>query len=665
MKRILNSLIIILVLFVGFCFGLNVTAATGDVYNIVTCPGENMATQMQINFQSPTSKTNLKVEYTVATDTTFANAKTVDGSYRSFSRANGDPVSGANYVGFSQPRHIWNVLLENLTPKTKYIYRIVEGSNVLSSTFAFETGSLESDEFSFLFMTDPQYYNESGASKFNIMAETHIQNDDIKFAFITGDISDKGGNSTYWDMFYTKSSLEKIPYATTVGNHEYYDSGTTTTDNVIYNQYFFNPQNGPEHVKGSSYYFVYNNTLFIMLDSEERKNEAEQKEWFKKVCTTVPCNYIIVGCHRSAYAGGPYVEDGKLFVQKWGAIFDSCQVDLVLSGHDHVYARTKSIYADEVTTEKYKGTTYILGGSAGDKYYGKQSDENLEKWDCQFERVTCSVVITVSEKNLKINTYEKGSVNGTTYTRGTLRDSAVLTRKRFGEVDPNYTKEEFEKSITIANAMPDLTSGSISWSEKGYGHVKSITCTNTNSKKVLGTVSFINSLSTKLDVKGEFWIGEINKIKVDILYVDGTEKSLLFDFDNTIDWGEIKAVKAVDITSTTFNVLVEVAFNQEVDFVDRIRVMEGNKVVKNFFIKEEHLSQTEILIDKLSARLMEPNTTKTFEVQALNVNGTVIWSQEITVTSLRELTEEDIYQNDMANIAFKAMIDNLLAALGK
>ena len=49
----------------------------------------------------------------------------------------------------------------------------------------------------------------------------------------------------------------------------------------------------------------------------------------------------------------------------------------------------------------------------------------------------------------------------------------------------------------------------------------------------------------------------------------------------------------------------------------------------------------------------------------MNVNGTIIWSQQITVTTLRELTEEDIYQNDMANIAFKAMIDNLLAALGQ
>lgn len=664
MKKIFSSLIIVLVLVIGVCFSINVTAATGDVYNIVTCPGEDMATQMQINWQSPTTKTDLKVEYTEASDTSYSNSKTVEGTYRSFSRQNNDPVQGATYVGFSTPRHVWNALLDNLTPKTKYIYRITDGSNVYSDNFAFETGSKTNDEFSFLFMTDPQYYNENGASKFNILAETHIQNDDIKFGLITGDISDKGGNSDYWNMFYTKSSLKKIPYATTVGNHEYYDKETTTTDNVIYNQYFYNPQNGPEHVKGSSYYFVYNQALFIMLDSEERKNEAEQKEWFVNVCNSVQCNYIIVGTHKSSYPGGPYVSDGKLFVEKWGSTFDQCQVDLVLSGHDHIYARTKSIYNNEVTTEKYKGTTYILGGSAGTKFYNKQSEENEEKWACQFHQQTCCTVITVGDKNLKINTYALGNSNNGTYTPGELKDTAVIARKRFGEIDPSFTKEEFEKSITISNAMPDMTSGAISWSEKGYGHVQSITCTNLNSKKRLGSVAFINNESTSLKVNGDFWIGEINKIKVDILYKDGTEKSLEIDFDNTVDWGEIKAAKAIDITPTTFKVLLDLELNEDIEYIDRIRVTEDGKIKKNFFMKKEHLSLDELVIE-LSDKLMQPNTTHTYEIQAMNVNGTIIWSQELTVTSLRELTEEEIYQNDMANIAFKTMIDNLLAALGQ
>ena len=81
-------------------------------------------------------------------------------------------------------------------------------------------------------------------------------------------------------------------------------------------------------------------------------------------------------------------------------------------------------------------------------------------------------------------------------------------------------------------------------------------------------------------------------------------------------------------------------------------------------MKKEHLSLDELVIE-LSDKLMQPNTTHTYEIQAMNVNGTIIWSQELTVTSLRELTEEEIYQNDMANIAFKTMIDNLLAALGQ
>ena len=664
MKRLLNSLIIVLVLFIGISFGINVTAATGDAYNIVTCPGEDMATQMQINWQSPTTKTNLKVQYTVASDTAFANAKTVDGTYRSFSRQNGDPVSSATYSGFDKPRHIWNVLLNNLTPNTKYIYRIVEGTTVLSTVYAFETASTTEDDFSFLFMTDPQYYNETGASKFNILAETHIQNDNVKFALITGDISDKGGNSSYWDMFYTKSSLTKIPYITTVGNHEYYDSGTVTTDNFVYNQYFYNPQNGPEHVKGSSYYFVYNGCLFIMLDSEERAHEEEQKEWFKNVCTTVDCSYIIVGCHKSSYPAGPYVSDGKLFIQKWGSVFDECQVDLVLSGHDHVYTRTKSVYNNEVTNEKYKGTVYIEGGSAGTKYYGKQSDENASKWECIFEQTTVGTVITVGKNAIKIQAYAIGSVSNGSYTRGTLKDEAYIQRRRFGDVAPTFSKEEFEKSIKVENAMPDMTSGSVSWSETGYGYVRAITCTNLNSKQQLGTVSFINNLSTKLDIKGKLWVGEVNKIKVDILYKDGTTSTLEIDFDNTVEWGEIKGAEAIEVTSSTFKLLVKVALNKDVDYIDKIRVLEDGKIRKNFNMKSEHLSLEEIIID-MNAKIMDPDTTHTYEIQALNVNGTVIWSQELVVTSLRELTEEDIYQNEMANIAFMTMIENLLAALGK
>ena len=653
MKRIFNLLFVLLLTFCLLTFTIEVNAAT-TVYNIVTCPGEDMATQMQINWQSPTTIKNLKLEYTKANDTKFSDSIVVDAEYKSFSRQNDEPFSGTIYVGFSTPRYVWNVNLNDLTPKTKYIYRIIKDNEVLSEIYNFETASKEDDEFSFLFITDPQYYDEEGAQIFNTITERHIKNDDVKFAFITGDISDKGGNSSYWDMFYTKSSIKKIPFAATVGNHDYYDSKTTRTDNYIFNNFFYNPQNGPEHVKGSSYYFVYNQALFIMLDSEEKYNTEEQKQWVRDVCKSVDCSYIIVGCHKSAYPAGPYVSLGKTFIAEWGPVFDECQVDLVLSGHDHVFTRTKNLIGGKVTNEKYQGTVYIEGGAAGPKYYAIQSQENADKWAAVVEKKICATVITLGKETYSTQTYSKS---------GTLIDSSTNYRKRFGEIDENYTKEQFEQSLNIEVKEQDLTSGKLTWSSKGYGHVKSLTINHKNSGTNLGTISFVNELTTTFNLNKKIWIGEVNEFVIGVSYKDGTQNNVNISVDNTVDWGNIESCKATNISSKTFNILLNLKLNSEYQYLSKIRVTENGVVKKNFFIKDEHYLTEQVIIE-LSKKLMEPNTTHTYVIDALSVNGTVVWSQQLTVTSLRELTEEEIYQNEMANLAFKIMIENLLEALG-
>ena len=653
MKKLIKSLLFILLLFVFISININTLASSADVYNIVTCPGEDMATQMQISWQSKTTITNLKVEYTTSSDQDFNSSTTINGEYRSFTRKNNEPFEGTIYVGFDTPRYVWNVLLTNLSPNTKYIYRITDGTKVYSGVYKFETGSLSDDEFSFLFITDPQYYDEDGAQIFNKFVERHITNDDIKFTLITGDISDKGGNSSYWDMFYTKSSIQKIPFAATVGNHDYYDSKTTRTDNFIFNHFFYNPQIGPEHVKGSSYYFVYNNALFIMLDSEEKYNTEEQKQWVRDVCASVDCSYIIVGCHKSAYAAGPYVSLGKTFIKEWGPVFDDCQVDIVLSGHDHVFTRTKNLINNEVTTEKYKGTVYIEGGAAGPKYYAIQSTENEDKWAAVVEKKRCATVITLGKKSYSTKTYSSS---------GTLLDSSVNDRKRFGEYDSSYTKEDFEQSFKIENPTNKLTRGTLKWDKKGYGHAKTITVTHENSNQTVGTVSLINDLTTSLSLNNYIWVGEINTYKLDILYSDKTTKTIYITHDTRIDWGSINDAKAINIQARTFTLLLSYNLNSDYDYIDKIVLLENGVVKKNFFISNEHSELNELEIS-LSNKLMEPLTTHTYEVRVVNVNGTIVWTKEITVTSTREITDEEAYQINMANVAFKTLIDNLLKAL--
>lgn len=653
MKKILNIFLIIVLFIFLFNFKIHIKAASADVYNIVTCPGEDMATQMRINWQSKKTISNLKVEYTLASDTNFSNSIIIDGEFTSFSRQNNEPFEGTIYVGFSTPRYVWNASLDNLTPETKYIYRIVDDVKTYSDIYHFETASQNDDEFSFLFMTDPQYYDEEGSQIFNKFAERHITNDDIKFTFITGDISDKGGNSNYWDMFYTKSSLRKVPYATTVGNHDYYDSKTTRTDNFIFNHFFNNPKNGPEHVKGSSYYFVYNQALFIMLDSEEKYNTSEQKQWFKDVCSSIDCSYIIVGCHKSAYPAGPYVALGKTFIAEWGPVFDECQVDLVLSGHDHVFTRTKNIVNGAVATEKYKGTVYIEGGAAGPKYYAIQSLENEDKWAAVVEKRICATVITLGKETYSTKTYSNS---------GVLLDSSTNYRKRFGNIDESFSKEQFEDSLSINVSNDNFSKGTIDWSNKGYGLVKSLTFTHINSSNILGTTTIINDLTTSKTINNKIWIGEVNNFKVDIVYKDGTKNSIILTYDATIDWGSINKIEAINISSTSFSLLLNYNLNPEYDFIKKIVVLENNVVKKNFFIKPEHYSLNELVIE-MSNKLMEPSTTHTYEIRAVTSNGTIIWMQNLEVTSKRDITEEQQYQIDMANIAFKTMIDNLLKSL--
>ena len=236
-----------------------------------------------------------------------------------------------------------------------------------------------------------------------------------------------------------------------------------------------------------------------------------------------------------------------------------------------------------------------------------------------------------------------------------------IVNKKFGE---QFKIDTFEKLMPENAAALEkyLASGTINWSNKGYGLVKSLTITHINSTNKLGTVSIINDVTTSFPLNNKLWVGEINSFKIDISYKDGTSKSMTISYDNTIDWGSINSAKAINIKARTFTLLLNYNLNKEYDYIKRIVVLENNVVKKNFFISSEHYNYNEIEIE-LSNKLMEPETTHTYELRALNMYGTIVWYDTITVTSLRELTDEEEFQYNMANIAFKTLIDNLLKAL--
>lgn len=659
MKKYKKFLILLVtsVLLFALMFVKAAGSTSAKVYNIVTCPGEDMSCSMQINWQADMDLNNLDLEYSI--DPEFKDALRIDGGEpKVFKRTDGEPKS-AKYSGMKEPRLVYNVVLTALEPKTKYQYRIVNGTEVLSDVYRFETAGKEMEEFSFLFMTDPQYATEANSRVFNQFAEARILDSNIKFCFLTGDITDRGGSDQLWRWFFDKSSLKKLPYVSTVGNHEYYDTGTVTIDNSIYNNYWFNPQNGPDPVKGSCYWCLYNTCLFVMLDSEIDSRNPEvhriQEEWFRNVCKSVPCSYLIVGEHRSAYAGANYYEDGRAFLKKWGDAFDDCAVDLVLSGHDHIFARTKRLYQDRISYKELQGTTYILGGAAGWKHYRLKTEANKPKWACQFQGEPSCTVITLGKEELSTKTYNLD---------GEIKDHFSQKRKRFGEVDPDFSKDVFMNSITLSAVPESKTEVIASWDKNAYGNVQSISFVNEtkeDNKAMLGSQVILNESSTEKKIA--IMLGEVNKICAIVHYYDGTDMKKAITFDNTIDWGsvdnfeyEVGAREIVFKWNQNFN--QEYYGENKSCYIQYIQIYRDDFKAKMVMLKPEDLKADSFTFNL--DRKLEPEKSYDIKVELINVNNIPVKEFTINVTMTKEITEEERYQNEMANVGIKFLIYNVL-----
>ena len=98
-------------------------------------------------------------------------------------------------------------------------------------------------------------------------------NSDINFFMIAGDIVDRGGYESQWEAFDTNMVTlnQKYLQATVPGNHElYHSSEGSYIDASIYNEYYNNPKNGIQQRLNSSYYFVYNEILFVKNDYRKK-----------------------------------------------------------------------------------------------------------------------------------------------------------------------------------------------------------------------------------------------------------------------------------------------------------------------------------------------------------------------------------------------------------
>ena len=292
-----------------------------------------------------------------------------------------------------------SVTIQGLEENSDYFYRVGDKDNgYWSDAIPFTTGGEtdDADTFSFISVNDSQGMVESDYEVYlNTLEQARGTFPDAAFTIHGGDFVDDGANEDYWTWALDDEDnvAQGMAMAPAAGNHEAKsDVEGITDENPIVSH--FNLANVPQDQDlstGVYYSFEYKNATFVVLNTNDLGANGgisqEQYDWAYQTLSAADTQWKIVLLHKSPYSNGPHQTDEDVVAIRgqMDALAASCDVDVVLSGHDHVYNRTPYLMRGEaqaVTTETqtYQGTNYetavnpngtvfIIAGTCGVKNY--------------------------------------------------------------------------------------------------------------------------------------------------------------------------------------------------------------------------------------------------------------------------------------------------------
>lgn len=311
----------------------------------------------------------------------------------------------------------YSAVFKNLEPNTMYAYRV--GSDGYWSEWSlFKTASKGHDPFKFVYLGDPQNHIKSMCSP--IFRAAYKKAPDARFWFFVGDIVNDGDNDEQWaELFYALGWIPRTtPMVLLPGNHEYPDKrffhGKEFKLVPQWRSQFTLPENGPQGLEETAYFFDYQGVRFVMLNGNEKLEE--QAEWLDQILSENPQPWTIAGIHQPVRSTVKY-RDGSKRKDLLVPVFDKHSVDLVLQGHDHTYCRTHKIKNGIRVRDNDKGTVYIVSVS-GPKYYKADTPQQKLMAKTETNRQLFQVVY-IDHDRLHFEAFD---------VKGEVRDSFVLEK---------------------------------------------------------------------------------------------------------------------------------------------------------------------------------------------------------------------------------------------
>ncbi len=287
-------------------------------------------------------------------------------------RASGETVADIHKVRPENGRY--QLELDHLPPDTAYQYTIqirglLSRDALTSGPHTFRTPPSRNANIRFL------AFGDSGVgSNTQAMLADRMRACSPDFIIHTGDlIYPTGAREDYLDNFYRpyQRLLPTSFFLPCLGNHDVVsERGQPMLDE------FCLPPNGPEGVQTErNFYFDYGPARFVAMDTNLAEPDGAitletmqttVADWLRDVLTNCDAKWKFVYFHHPFYTNSAHMAEGSAHLKKaFVEVLESCEVDIVFNGHNHLYERTAPLFQDEIIDEAEIGLANLrLSGSA-------------------------------------------------------------------------------------------------------------------------------------------------------------------------------------------------------------------------------------------------------------------------------------------------------------
>lgn len=218
------------------------------------------------------------------------------------------------------------------------------------------------------------------------------------FVISGGDQFQSPDSLTQMKAYLSPEELRSLPVANTIGNHD--------DDSTLYGDIFNNPNEVKELFSseaGTGYYYTYGDVLFITINTENTSLTDSQRVIRSAVKAHPDKKWRVVTMHRNPYSASLSDDDFSDIRLLFSSLYDCYDIDLVLSGHDHLYSRTKVMYGGKEADE---GTVYLQTSSASGSNYDPLPEQTASFIVSAFDtRVPTYTALTFGGETIEVSTY--------------------------------------------------------------------------------------------------------------------------------------------------------------------------------------------------------------------------------------------------------------------